>query len=102
MPSHNEFTWKLEAPIVDKSDSQITLFEKFFTEDILYQICTGSIRYEKFKRCQNFGIAVDTLKTFYYFTFKQICGSPKTPHVLRKYCRCAKYCHIITHVKEQI
>ena len=35
MTSHKEITWKLEAPIVDKTDSPTTLFEKLFTDDVL-------------------------------------------------------------------
>ena len=31
----SQFTWKLEAPIVDKSDLLTTLFKMFFTDDIL-------------------------------------------------------------------
>ena len=64
MPSHNEFTWKLEASIVEKTDSPTTLFEKFFTQDILEHICVESIKYAKFKGRQNFHIDVDTLKAF--------------------------------------
>ena len=35
MSSHNEFTWKRKASILDKNDATETLFEKFFTDDIL-------------------------------------------------------------------
>ena len=101
MLSRSKFTWKLEALIADKTESPTVLFEKFFSDDILEQICE-SIKYKKIKRSHNFELDVDTLKAFYYLTYKWICWSPKMPHVLGKYCRCAKYRHTIIHVKKQI
>ena len=35
MTSYKEITRKLEAPIIDKTDSPTTLFKKLFTDDIL-------------------------------------------------------------------
>ena len=64
MPYHNEFTWKLESPIVDKTNSPTTLFQKFFTDDILEQIRIESIKHAKFKGSHNFNVDVNTLKTF--------------------------------------
>ena len=61
MPSHNEFTWKPEAPIVDKTDSKTTLFARFFTDNILEHICIESIKYAKLKGSHNFDFDVATL-----------------------------------------
>ena len=72
MLSRYKFTWKPEAPIADKTDSPTTLFEKFFSDGILKKICE-SIKYKKIKRSHNFELDVDTLKAFYYLTYKWIC-----------------------------
>ena len=64
MLSHKEFTWKLEVPIVDNTDSLTTLFKKFFTDDILEQIFIESIKYAKLKESHNFDIDIDTPKAF--------------------------------------
>ena len=45
---------KLEASIIDETESPTTLFEKFFTDDILEHICIESIRYVKLKGSHNF------------------------------------------------
>lgn len=97
MPSLYEFTWKLEAPITDKTDSKATLFVRFFTEDILEHIYVESIKYAKLKRSHNFDTDLDTLKKLLLLSLLI-----KTSRVLGKYCRRAKYFRIITHVKENI
>ena len=64
MLSHKEFTWKLEVPNVDKTDSLTTLFKKFFTDDILEQIFIESVKYPKLKESHNFDIDIDIPKAF--------------------------------------
>ena len=59
---HYEFTWRLEAPIVDKSDSLTTLFKKFFTDNILEQVFSESIKYVKLKGSHNSVINMGTPK----------------------------------------
>ena len=64
MLSHNEFTWKLKAPTLNKNDAPATLFEYFFTEDILRDRYFESIKYAKLRGCQSFDTDFDTLKVF--------------------------------------
>ena len=63
--------YKFTCHVEDKTDSPTTLFEKFVSDDILKQICE-SIKYKKIRRSHNFELDVDTLKAFYYLTYKWI------------------------------
>ena len=59
-----EFKWEIPNLQVHTSDSPVTLFEKFFSEEIIELICQETIRYVISKGKNNFQIDVDTLKAF--------------------------------------
>ena len=102
MSSHIDFNWKLEAPIVDKTNSPIMLIEKFFTDYILEHICIEALKYEKLKGSHILILTWTMLKHFSLFYFLvDMLISLDTP-CLGKDCRCVEYFHIITPFKEQI
>ena len=62
----------------------------------IYKVC-------KTQRKPQFSQWSGYYKSFnYYFAYKRICWSPKTPHILGKHCRRAEYSCIINHIKENI
>ena len=73
-PLNNKFTWKLDASIVEETDLWTTLFEKFFSDDNLEDICiilqSIILKYAKFEGGQNFDIDANTLKAFIIILLK--------------------------------
>ena len=58
------FTWTLLKPVLEIVEPPISLFEKFFTDDIMRFICEESIRYAISKGNHSFTIDTNTLKVF--------------------------------------
>ena len=58
------FKWTLPDPVLETVGPPVSLFEKFFTDDIMKFICEESIRYAISKRNHSFTIDTNTLKAF--------------------------------------
>ena len=58
------FKWTLPDPVLETVEPPVSLFEKFFTDDIMKFICEESIRYAISKGSHSFTIDTNTLKTF--------------------------------------
>ena len=66
------YKWTLPDPVLETVEPPISLFEKFFTDDIMKFICEESIRYAISKGNHSFIIDTDTLKAF--ITFLLVSG----------------------------
>ena len=58
------FKWTLPDPVLETVEPPVSLFEKFFTDDIMKFICEESIRYAISKGNHSFTIDTNTLKVF--------------------------------------
>ena len=58
------FKWTLPDPVLETVEPPVSLFEKFFTDDIMKFICEESIRYAISKGNHSFTIDTNTLKAF--------------------------------------
>ena len=58
------FKWTLPDPVLETVDPHVSLFENFFTDDIIKFICEESIRYTISKGNHSFTIDTNTLKAF--------------------------------------
>ena len=58
------FKWTLPDPVLQTVEPRVSLFEKFFTDDIMKFICEESIRYAISKGNHSFTIDTNTLKAF--------------------------------------
>ena len=58
------FKWTLPDPVLETVEPPVSLFEKFFTDDIMKFICEESIRYAISKGKHSFTIDTNTLKAF--------------------------------------
>ena len=58
------FKWTLPDPLLETEEPPISLFEKFFTDDIMKFICEKSIRYAISKGNHSFTFDTSTLKAF--------------------------------------
>ena len=56
--------WKLPPPSLETSDSSSTLFEKYFTDEILKYICDESVKYAQQKGNHSFKLSVSDMKAF--------------------------------------
>ena len=58
------FKWTLPDPVLETVEPPVSLFEKFFTDDIKKFICGESFRYAISKGNHSFTIHTNTLKAF--------------------------------------
>ena len=58
------FKWTLTDPLLETVEPPVSLFEKFFTDDIMKFICEESFRYAIFNGNHSFTIDTNTLKEF--------------------------------------
>ena len=81
------FKWTLPDPVLETVEPPVSLFEKFFTADIIKFICEESIRYAISKGNHSFTIDTNTLKVFiaillFFLFFFFLFGLGKTTNVL--------------------
>ena len=58
------FKWTLPDPVLETVEPPVSLFEKFFTDDIMKFICEESIRHAISNGNHSFTIDTNTLKEF--------------------------------------
>ena len=58
------FKWTLPDPVLEIVEAPVSLFEKFFTDDIMKFICEESIRHAISKENHSFNTDTNTLKAF--------------------------------------
>ena len=71
------FRWTLPDQVLDTVEPHVSLFEKFFTADIMKFICEESIRYAISKGIHGFAIDTNTLKGF--IAIFLVCGYVELP-----------------------
>ena len=71
------FRWTLPDQVLETVEPHVSLFEKFFTDDIIKFICEESIRYAISKGNHGFAIDTNTLKGF--ITILLVSGYVKLP-----------------------
>ena len=71
------FKWVLPDSVLETVELPVSLFEKFFTDDIKKFICGESIRYAISKGNHSFTIHTSTLKAF--IAILQVCGYVDLP-----------------------
>ena len=77
------FKWTLPDPVLETVKPPVSLFEKFFTDDIMKLICDESIRYAISKGNHSFAIDTNTSKALIAIllvsAYVDLPRRPKTP-----------------------
>ena len=77
------FKWTLPDPVLETAKPPVSLFEKFFTDDIMKFICDESIRYAISKGNHSFAIDTNTSKALIAILlvsgYVDLPRRPKTP-----------------------
>ena len=64
LPVIDYFEWNLPIPAIDSHEPPSSLFDKFFTDDILQFICNESARYAQNKGNHSYKLELHDLKVF--------------------------------------